>query len=343
MGATVGSTVVSPITWAGATFAWNSIDAHKPWDNFNILDWTLDADDSVTVAEAAAKAVSKGFTEGVTVGESFAKSFVKNLLDETTFAETLTHQALFHVSTTEGISLDDGIAKSLIKAAVEAISAADALDYMRSIDFVEAGTVGEAFTRAWTAIRSFSESTSVGETVAKHVSKEVIEALTVIEILLRKSNAVLSDLLITVGDMTPTEFLDALRNSSAPAFDDFRRFLDGDYQYQDAIFREVLRTSSADLPRITTLVTRVDVPDVFDRGRADVPAANTFIPFNRSFTSTQELEVNFRFTDAADDARGRITSITKDGFYFECRDNSNLVFALSTLLTSGISWFAHGY
>lgn len=148
--------------------------------------------------------------------------------------------------------------------------------------------------------------------------------------------AVISDIhVVDSADMTEDDFLLLIRKSSPVGYADFEVFIPGDYTYQNAIFKHGLIGLTADRPRVTSLVTTIDVPDVFDRGENVIPAAATTVNFNRVFQVPPEV---FPVLKVADDtAWFRVSNITTTGFDITIKNSGG------TVIGGTIAWSAVSY
>lgn len=148
---------------------------------------------------------------------------------------------------------------------------------------------------------------------------------------------VFSDLKVMTGSSMPS--LSALRNmfesSAPPGYDGFRPFIPGYYDFQNALFRHVVRSKSG-TPILSGVKYAVDMPDVVDRGKATVAAGQLKqVYFNKQYTVEPEIGhtaiqmteycvVNIEFKDEA-------------GFVF------SLINAAGNKVAGTISWTSTGY
>lgn len=148
--------------------------------------------------------------------------------------------------------------------------------------------------------------------------------------------AVISDVHIQdSADMTLAEFSASIRKASPVGFGIFKPFVAGDYTYTNALFKHGLTAMTADRPRLKALTASVDVPDVFDRGQAVIPAATTTVNFNRTFLVAPEVFPVLKIAD--DTAFFRVSDITTTGFDITIK-NASL-----TVIGATIAWTAIGY
>jgi hypothetical protein len=148
---------------------------------------------------------------------------------------------------------------------------------------------------------------------------------------------VLSDAIVSVGDIDTATFLNMLTNGGPAGYGPFQAFIDGDYQYDNAVFREVLTAAGPDRPRIQNLKLAVDVPDVIDRGTAVIDSTGTLtVTFARTFITTPQVAIGSEVVD--DDVLVKITSKTNTSFTITAKHTST-----GDPATATVGWIAHGY
>jgi hypothetical protein len=105
---------------------------------------------------------------------------------------------------------------------------------------------------------------------------------------------VFSDLKILSVAIDEGDFITELTYGSMAGYQNWRAFVAGDYQFQKGAFRYILNAFSTDRPRVSAMQFVVDVPDLYDRGKANISAGSgeyEWVAFNRTFTSTNSLAV----------------------------------------------------
>ncbi|MCS6767048.1 MAG: H-type lectin domain-containing protein [Candidatus Protistobacter heckmanni] len=123
-----------------------------------------------------------------------------------------------------------------------------------------------------------------------------------------------------------------------PGFPDFRDFIPGDYTYARALFRAILSSRNSDRGYIDALRVTVDVPDIFDRGTAQITdaAAGVAIRFDRTFRVPPEVTMTHKGGTALAIAR-LLGSTTTTGFTAVLEDASG------ARVTGSFTWIAQGY
>jgi hypothetical protein len=164
------------------------------------------------------------------------------------------------------------------------------------------------------------------------------DALSLAEQYRRHANGVISDMIVASTEITEQDFMDILESGHPPGYTNFRDFIQGDYTYQRALFRAILTSSNADRGYIDGLRVTVDVPDVFDRGTAQVvnPNNGASVFFARQFRVVPEVTLTFKGGTTL--AVPRILgTISTTGFTAVLENTSGV------RVSGAISWVAQGY
>ncbi|CAN1541624.1 hypothetical protein MCEMAEM4_01800 [Burkholderiaceae bacterium] len=145
-------------------------------------------------------------------------------------------------------------------------------------------------------------------------------------------------MIVASTEITEQDFMDILESGHPPGYTNFRDFIQGDYTYQRALFRAVITSNNADRGYIDGLRVTVDVPDVFDRGTAQVVnAANgVFVGFSRMFRVSPEVTLTFKGGTTV--AVPRILGSVSTAGFTAVLENTTGV-----RVTGAISWVAQGY
>jgi hypothetical protein len=152
---------------------------------------------------------------------------------------------------------------------------------------------------------------------------------------------IISDIMISSGDMTMPYFEDFLKYGNVPGYEKWRNFIPGDYEYREAMIRVVLESKNADRGLLTNLQATIDVPDVLDRGTATVTVAanGATVTFNRTFHITPEITLATRSGASSNPVVPEYNGVpTKTGMTIRLRDTVTGVF-----VTGSFTWAAHGY
>ena len=310
--------------------------------------------ESWTTSEVAAKWFGKTQAESVTTGESVGNQTGKTLAD--------------------GWSTSDANAQSFNKLPLETLTTGEALAKVKSVSFAEtvetqetpANSAGLPFSEAWQTsetegqaysqalaesimtLESFGrvydvakvilESVTMSESLANCTGMTLQETITLLEDFIRRANAIISDILASTGDISDADFTQLLATGSAPGFEAFAPFVAGDYQYDEALFKEVLQSFNGDRPSLSALAVQVDVPDVTDSGSAtSLSTGDQTVTFARKFITSPEVHLTIKMTTDSSVVIPRVTSISNEGFTFNCTDTSG------NLVAATVSWSATGY
>ena len=167
---------------------------------------------------------------------------------------------------------------------------------------------------------------------------KVREALALAEQYRRHANGVISDMLVASTEITQQDFAAIVEAGHPPGYTDFRDFIQGDYTYRRALFRAILNSRNSDRGFIDALRVTVDVPDIFDRGTAQItdPAAGASIYFSRSFRVAPEVTMTHKGGTAVAIPR-LLGAVTTTGFTAVLENSSG------TRVTGSFTWIAQGY
>ena len=298
--------------------------------------------ESITFSESVSNALSKGFSESWTTADSAARTIELNPHEGVAFAEGFARVVTYFRSIAESWITAELSSKSLSKALVDAWSTTDSQKKVIGLNPQEAWATADVMVRTITFNIAISEGFSVAEAISKAASISPQEIFQIVEQYVRRANAVFSDLKIKNFELTDDAFEEILLFDGPVGYENFKPFIAGDYQFQKAAFRYILRSNTSDRPRVTALTVNADVPDIYDRGTASISAGSTytFVPFNRTFTSTTGLEVTVTLKGGTVFAIPRIQSgtTTVSGFYCRLEESDGVTFPAGT-----ISWTAQGY
>lgn len=124
---------------------------------------------------------------------------------------------------------------------------------------------------------------------------------------------------------------------SIPQYANFRPFIAGDHDYQVALFKIVMVPGSGSSPRMKTLTTVVDVPDVVEAGTVTTSSTATVrVNFTRKFYSAPEVSVALK-GGTTTISTPRIVSSDATGFDIEAINSGG------SRVVATISWSAKGY
>lgn len=207
----------------------------------------------------------------------------------------------------------------------------------KSID--ESFSFNEDFTANVVIPININESFSFSEMFSMNITKNISENFKIRDHYYENSNATLSEFKLLNTDIDDLEFERLLYYGAPVEYKDFRRFIAGDYDYQNAFLRYVFRSEAGDLARLNACKIIVDVPDVTDRGFVDcVDTGWVTVNFNRKFYVPPEIQVTLKsgFTIGA---IPEVEAATLTNLSFRVR----LKTASNNFIAGRVSWSALGY
>ena len=304
----------------------------------DLIAYVLRIVESLTVSEKYTRSGTKAVFEVFQVGEGLARQLVWRKYETLALAETYTDLIAFVLRVSESFSLAEKPAKGITKPQAESFRLSDALARSQVKSISEAVSFAEALGRTVAYRRSINEGFAIGEALKRAQTLKLSEAFGLAEQYRRRANGVISDMIVASTEITEQDFMDILESGHPPGYTNFRDFIQGDYTYQRALFRAILTSSNADRGYIDGLRVTVDVPDVFDRGTAQVvTAANgVTVVFTRQFRVAPEVTLTFKGGTTVSVPR-ILGSVTTTGFTAVLENTSG------TRVTGAISWVAQGY
>ena len=294
--------------------------------------------ESLTFSEKYARSGSKAVFEVFQVGEGLARQLVWRKYETLALAETYTDLIAFILRVSESFSLAEKPTKGITKPQAESFGLSDTLSKSQVKSISEAVSCAEALGRTVAYRRSMNEGFAIGEALKRAQMLKLSEAFGLAEQYRRRANGVISDMIVASTEITEQDFMDILESGHPPGYTNFRDFIQGDYTYQRALFRAILTSSNADRGYIDGLRVTVDVPDVFDRGTAQVVSAanGVTVVFTRQFRVAPEVTLTFKGGTTVSIPR-ILGSVTNTGFTAVLENTSG------SRVTGAISWVAQGY
>ncbi|MDP1656813.1 MAG: hypothetical protein Q8K71_15540 [Polaromonas sp.] len=294
--------------------------------------------ESLTFTEKYARTGTKAVFEAFQVGEGLARQLVLRKYETLALAETYTDLIAFILRVSESLSFSEKPSKGMTKPQAENFRLSDALVKSQVKQISEAFSLAEALGRTVAYRRAINEGFAIGEAIRRAQTLKLSEAFSLAEQYRRRANGVISDMIVANTEITEQDFMDILESGHPPGYTNFRDFIQGDYTYQRALFRAILTSSNADRGYIDGLRVTVDVPDVFDRGTAQVVTASSGVTviFVRTFRVSPEVTLTFKGGTTV--AIPRILgTVTTAGFTAVLENTSG------ARVTGAISWIAQGY
>ena len=304
----------------------------------DLIAYVLRFVESLTFTEKYARTGTKAVFEAFQVGEGLARQLVLRKYETLALAETYTDLIAYILRVSESLSFSEKPSKGMTKPQAENFRLSDALVKSQVKQISAAFSLAEALGRTVAYRRAINEGFAIGEAIRRAQILKLSEAFGLAEQYRRRANGVISDMIVANTEITEQDFMDILESGHPPGYTNFRDFIQGDYTYQRALFRAILTSSNADRGYIDGLRVTVDVPDVFDRGTAQVVTASSGVAvvFVRTFRVSPEVTLTFKGGTTV--AIPRILgSVTTAGFTAILENTSG------ARVTGAISWVAQGY
>lgn len=188
--------------------------------------------------------------------------------------------------------------------------------YEVSLAKAESVAFAESYTPALSFIRAFDETIKVVPKVGKTPELPFTDTITFFDTLVRPAQGVLSDILFEPGTWTVESMQNAMLKGKHVGYENFKPFIYGDYTYDKALFRVALDATSEDRAVLEQFQIAVDVPDMVDRGSAEITDKNydEVIEFNKNFHIAPEVTVTMRSGASGEPLIPEITETTEDHF-----------------------------
>lgn len=340
--ATVTETPGAAITWGSASFTWNSPgDSTKTWATATLSAWDVTENQGIIITESSVtRDIGKAIAEAFAFAEVLTKDVGLALADSFAFAEAFNSQDAFNINVGESIAFSESVTKNFGIAKSETIAFAETIVKQFGLNKSDAVNFAENFGRIVAFNLSLAETVNFAETIAKNIGLNKAEAVAFVDELRKKPLAVISDMLLTDGDVSLEDFEKLIENGHAPGYEDFKPFIDGDYEYRRAIFRTILTSSSLDRAKLEELALAVDVPDVHDSGTGTISAGQAAtgitINFNRPFHIIPDVQLTLKGGTTV--AIPRLESVSNISFTVKLLDPTTWAG-----VAGSFTWAADGY
>jgi hypothetical protein len=150
---------------------------------------------------------------------------------------------------------------------------------------------------------------------------------------------IISDITISQAPLTDDAFNTLLTSDSPTGYTAFQPFVQGDYEYQTALFRISMNSTSGDRGVINKLSVVVDVPDMFDSGDNIINGGTpTRITFARPFHVPPRVTLTVQSASDACTAKLVAGSVTRQ--YFDCYLERS---SDQAMIDGALTWAAHAY
>lgn len=300
------------------------------------VSFNLAISETLSIADNLSKGIVMPVQESFSVTEQISKEVLLNKFESVRVSENWERTVDYYRNWAESIGIADLIAKSMDIQKGESFSVAEnGISKDIGLAIAEDLTLVDAWTRQVAFQLALKEGLSVSDAIAKSCEISLREQFGILDEYVRNSNVVISDLVFSDTEITEEDFANLVSKSGPVGYGEFQRFVTGDYNYQEAMFKFALMSANSDRVKIDSLNIEVDLPDVFDRGNTSIPAASTRIDFNRTFHTIPEIGVILKA--GSEMASPDLVTSDKTGF------TVRLLKADNSLTAGNISWQAHGY
>jgi len=298
----------------------------------DLISFIIKAVENISVTERLFKYAAKPFAGSVNIAEIAIKDAGKNVFEQVDIVDLINRVIAFNRKIGESLTLAEKLSKAEMVLAKDGFTLADVHQYKSVVKQVfQALSITDALAKS--VVLPKKEQLALAETLVKTYKLSSYEAFSLVDGYIRSANAVLSGLYFEDGDLSLDDFL-ALQSTPID-YEPFKPFIPGDYEYQKALVRLLVEAGiTAGRPQIQEWRLNIDVPDINDRGQADV-AGVTRIAFNRSFNAPPEVTVSLKGGTVI--AVPDVVKVYIDGFDVVLKDNAG------NYVAGFISWSATGY
>lgn len=326
-------------TWDNQALLWSdALAALRSWEgSYSTIAYTMSVGEDIVVGEALSKNASIAKSEAFAVVETRELIIGLNQSEAVAFAEA--RAFAFSQSLSEMLSVGDGCGNFVTKPLSESFAVSESNAKSFELNKSESFAFAESTDRSVGWIRNFAETFAVAESVAKTYGLKPSEAFQMVDSWRRAADMVISDIIFGTGDLDIESFKDFMSYGSAPGYTDWRDFVPGDYEYQEALFRAVIESKNSDRGLLTGFEVAVDVPDLIDRGSATIVDANAgiTITFMRDFHVVPEITLSTKGGVAGTTLTPELVSATKTNCVVKMKNQAG------AYATGSFTWAAHGY
>jgi len=283
------------------------------------------------------QSVTQSHSEILEFSDKVDRELFKSILESFSLAETYADLIAYILRISENLNFVEQPSKKSNKPFIENFGVADTKGFDTVKRVVEAIALAEAWGRTVAYRRYLNDGLGITDALRRSLNIKSAEAFSLAEQYRRHANGVVSDMIISSLAITEEDFASIVQNGHPPGYTNFRDFIQGDYTYQRALFRAILKSNNADRGYIDALRLTVDVPDIFDRGIAEITdaAAGVNVQFARNFRFTPQVTMTHK--GGTTTAIPRILGTpTTTGFTAVLEDKTG------ARVTGSFSWLAQG-
>lgn len=255
---------------------------------------------------------------------------------------TAHHAYVWDVKVNEPITIRENYFKEASCKLKDSFSLTDSEKIVYSFDLNKQTKIkiSESLLPQLTFIRKYSESLKVKSVNGNTVELPFNTKFSIYDSLGRSGQGVVSDIIFEQGEWTMDSVTDMMLKGKPAGYTNFMPFIYGDYTYKDAIFRTIMESDGGSKAVIEQYKITVDVPDVTDRGSAEVIDKNydLRVKFNKTFLTAPEVVVTMRSGASGAPIAPYVVAIDEKGF------DVHLLNAITGQKTTGkFIWTATGY
>ena len=298
---------------------------------------TVNQSEIFPISDSHRKSIIQSHHEDLEFSEALKRDLAKAYSEVFSLAETYADLIAYILRISENLNVTEQCSKKLNKPLNENFGFADAKGFGTVKRVVEAIALAEAWGRTAAYRRYLNEGLGITDALRRSLKIKSVEALSLAEQYRRHANGVVSDMIVSTTLITDEDFASIVQSGHPPGYTNFRDFIQGDYTYQRALFRAILKSNNADRGYIDALRLTIDVPDIFDRGVADITnsSAGITVQFSRSFRFTPQVTMTHK--GGTTTAIPRILGTpTTSGFTAVLEDKTG------ARVTGSFSWLAQG-
>jgi len=303
------------------------------------IGFTRNISETLTLVENIKKVPSKLYFTLLYVTSTSHRNVFKNPSDSLNVSDTFSRTLSFLREYQEALNVLEVGSRGSTHNSSESLSMSEfyakQLHQYNSVDL----QVLEDINTVTVFILNYLESLNLEGVAANNINLFKTSTLSVEDGLNRKGNSVFSEISLFAKGMTITEFKDLVDSGSPAGYQQFQKFLPGDYTYRYAKVKAVLETLSDDTPVVDNLKIVVDVPDIHNKGTAVITNAATgaAVTYYRAYTvSSPDIVVAFK-GGTGGVASPEISAETLTGFTVKLINNSG------TYITGSVTWASDGY
>lgn len=312
------------------------------WTWHEALEWTLQVKESLGFSERLSNVVSfvRSYSERLGLTSKGMREPSKKFSSAFSISETDGCLNSFVRDYEESLSFKERPQRLTIKRLVDKFSLKDAYKHAFGLYQYRTLKIAEELSRAIGFQRRYTEALSFTENCKHLYGLEKAEQITFYDTLVRNAQGVLSDIFFEQGEWNIDELQKYMLKGKHVGYEHFKPFIYGDYTYEKALFRTALDAAGADRALLEQFQIAVDVPDITDRGSAEVTDKNfnLDVKFNKKFHIAPEVTVTMRSGTSDKPVVATIVSIDETHFELFLQN------ALTGERTTGrFIWTAVGY